>query len=165
MVMGYLERLTVFVWDFRHESSRSLCMNANQELQLLRILSGIPSVERLVLAGNLKCLAPQARINDHSFETCWNMPNIQDLTLIGDVWSSPSTASALQHMLKQSIQLKRLQIPIEATSVCKLVLPSLCTLSLFLQPDTIAINLMKQWYVFFENNPLVEDLWCNPSLT
>ncbi|KAF9063951.1 hypothetical protein BDP27DRAFT_1426333 [Rhodocollybia butyracea] len=163
MVMGYLERLTVFVWDFRHDSG-SLYMDAGQELQLIRILSGIPSMSKLVLAGDLKCLAPQARIKNFTFEACWNMPNLRDLTLMGDVWSSLTIAPTLLHVLKQSTQLKRLQIPIEATSVCKFVLPSLRQLSLFLQSGTTC-SLIKQWNVFFENHPLLEDLWCNPSST
>ncbi|KAF9063949.1 hypothetical protein BDP27DRAFT_1334271 [Rhodocollybia butyracea] len=162
-VMGYLERLTVFVWDFCYDHG-SLYMDASQELQLLRVLSGIPSLSRLVLAGDLKCLVPQARIKNDLFEACWNMPNLRDLTLMGDIWSSPTIASTLLHVLKQSTQLKRLQIPVEATSVCKFVLPSLRQLSLFLQSSTTT-SLIKQWNVFFENHPLLEDLWCNPSST
>jgi len=74
------------------------------------------------------------------------------------------TALSLKHVLKQSIQLKRLQIPIEAISICDFMIPTLRQLSLYLQSGT-TIRVIKQWNTFLENHPLLEDLWCNPSST
>ncbi|KAJ3878454.1 hypothetical protein F5051DRAFT_372795 [Lentinula edodes] len=161
VAMGYMEQLKTFQWDFRYDVG-SLYMSSEQELQLLGSLSKIASIERLVLAGDLQCLSPS--VKNLQFQSVWNMPNLQDLTLMGNVWSSPAALPSLKYVLKQSSQLKRLQIPIEAIGICDFVIPTLRQLSLFLQSGTTS-NLIKQWNGFLENHPLLEDLWCNPSST
>ncbi|KAJ4470195.1 hypothetical protein J3R30DRAFT_3343304 [Lentinula aciculospora] len=161
VAMGYTEQLKVFRWDFRYDTG-SLYMSSEQELRLLGILSKISSIERLVLAGNLRCLMPLAKNNQ--FQLVWNMPNLRDLTLMGDVWGLPPALPSLKHVLKQCMQLRRLQIPIEANGISDLVIPTLRQLSLFLYSGTTSSS-MKQWNVFLENHPLLEDFWCNPSST
>ncbi|KIK50245.1 hypothetical protein GYMLUDRAFT_51335, partial [Collybiopsis luxurians FD-317 M1] len=154
-VMSYMDRLQVFHWDFR-SNSRSLYMSPQQELILLQTLSGLPSISRLVLVGNLKCLKPGVVNGLQWFQMVWNMPNLKNLTLMGEVWSHSMAAPALKHVLKQCAQLESLQLPIEAISITDLVLPRLRRLSLFLQSGT-TFNL--------ENHLDLEDLWCNPSST
>ncbi|KAJ3782931.1 hypothetical protein GGU10DRAFT_362382 [Lentinula aff. detonsa] len=160
VVLGYMERLKTFQWDFRHDAG-SLYMNAEQELQLFGTLSKISLIETLVLAGELRCLA---LAKFHQFQLAWDMPKLVDLTLMGSVWTSPAASLSLKHVLKQCVRLKRLQIPIEAIGICDIAIPTLRQLSLFLQSGTTSASI-KQWNGFLENHPLLEDFWCNPSST
>ncbi|KIK56017.1 hypothetical protein GYMLUDRAFT_47470, partial [Collybiopsis luxurians FD-317 M1] len=154
-VMSYMDQLRVFHWDFRSNSG-SLYMSPQQELILLQTLSGLPSISRLVLVGNLKCLKPGVVNGLQWFQMVWNMPNLNNLTLMGEVWSHLMAAPALKHVLKQCAQLESLQLLIEAISITDLVLPHLRRLSLFLQSGT-TFNL--------KNHLDLEDLWCNLSST
>ncbi|KAJ3718710.1 hypothetical protein C8R42DRAFT_609937 [Lentinula raphanica] len=155
VVMEHTQRLKAFHWDFRHSIGT---LFPEQELQLLASLSRISELRTLVLAGELRCV-PLAQ-----FQMAWNMPHLQDLTLMGNVWTSLATARSLKHVLKQCTQLRRLQIPMDATGLGDLIIPTLRDLSLFLQSGTTSAQI-KQWNVFLENHPLLEDLWCNPSST
>ncbi|KAJ3822817.1 hypothetical protein F5880DRAFT_1571619 [Lentinula raphanica] len=155
VVMEHTQRLKAFHWDFRHSVGT---LFPEQELQLLASLSRISELRTLVIAGELRCV-PLAQ-----FQMAWNMPHLQDLTLMGNIWTSLATARSLKHVLKQCTQLRRLQIPMDAIGLGDLIIPTLRDLSLFLQSGTTSAQI-KQWNVFLENHPLLEDLWCNPSST
>ncbi|KAF8643185.1 hypothetical protein AX16_009176 [Volvariella volvacea WC 439] len=151
--MPYLEE---FVWGNLHNSIDRPCERPVYEDMILSVLAGKQSLKRLSLSGGFG--RHVVGESESLAYPGWKFKDLDALSLNGDVWTKPSNATHVRHLLSNSPNLTALEIPMELPFLPTLRFPHLRQLHLFLNSGGAARDIDLACSRFLAAHPTIEHL-------